>query len=431
MNRTLLGLVLLCSMAAMSGGCHRTPVAVTNSEPPTLPVSKPVQRQVTDYGEFTGRTVAVNSVDIRPRVTGYLTKMTYREGAEVKKDELLFEIDPRPYQAQYDQAVGQVNLNNAALRLARTTLARDQAVASKSQGAVSLQELDQDRAAVDEADARVKAAQAALEAYKLNLSFTKVTSPIDGQVSRYYLTLGNLVNQDQTLLTTVVSLDPMYVYFDMDEPTLLRIKRAINEGRIKLPQPGADIPVYMALEGEEGYPHRGNFNFLNNQVNPATGTISVRGGFSNAKPPNGTRLLLPGMFVRTRLPIGQPYEALLVIDRAIGSDQGLKYLYVVDKENKVQYRRIQTGPLQDDGLRVIREGLQADEEVVIGGIQQLRPRMPINPEPIAMPSIGPEQPPGSAQPKAPSGTTNTTPQKSSAPADSGKAKASPTGTSKG
>jgi len=257
MNRTLPGLVLLCSMLATSGGCHRTPVAVTNNEPPTLPVSKPVQRQVTDYGEFTGRTVAVNSVDIRPRVTGYLTKMTYREGAEVKKDDLLFEIDPRPYQAQYDQAVGQVNLNNAALRLARTTLARDQAVASKSQGAVSLQELDQDRAAVDEADARVKAAQAALEAYKLNLSFTKVTSPIDGQVSRYYLTLGNLVNQDQTLLTTVVSLDPMYVYFDMDEPTLLRIKRAINEGRIKLPQPGADIPVYMALEGEEGYPHRG------------------------------------------------------------------------------------------------------------------------------------------------------------------------------
>ena len=154
MNRSLLGLVLVCCVLATSGSCHRTPVAVTNNEPPTLPVSKPVQRQVTDYGEFTGRTVAVNSVDIRPRVTGYLTKMAYREGAEVKKDDLLFEIDPRPYQAQYDQAAGQVNLNTAALRLARTTLARDQAVASKSQGAVSLQELDQDRASVDEADAR-------------------------------------------------------------------------------------------------------------------------------------------------------------------------------------------------------------------------------------------------------------------------------------
>ena len=148
MNRSLLGLVLVCCVLATSGSCHRTPVAVTNNEPPTLPVSKPVQRQVTD--------VAVNSVDIRPRVTGYLTKMAYREGAEVKKDDLLFEIDPRPYQAQYDQAAGQVNLNTAALRLARTTLARDQAVASKSQGAVSLQELDQDRASVDEADARAR-----------------------------------------------------------------------------------------------------------------------------------------------------------------------------------------------------------------------------------------------------------------------------------
>ena len=175
---------------------------------------------MTDYVDFTGRTNAVNSVDIRARVSGYLVQMPFKEGAEVKKGDLLFEVDPRPYQAQYDQAVGQVNLYKAQLELAKANYARDQEVA-KTPGAVSVQQLDQDKAAVDEADAAVKAFQASLEVYKLNLSFTKVTSPIDGQVSRYFLTLGNLVVQDQTLLTTVVSLDPMYVYFDVDEGTVL------------------------------------------------------------------------------------------------------------------------------------------------------------------------------------------------------------------
>jgi membrane fusion protein, multidrug efflux system len=183
----------------------------------------------------------------------------------------------------------------------------------------------------------------------------------------------------------------------------------------------------MALEGEEGYPHRGNFNFVNNQINPATGTISVRGVFPNTRPPDGTRLLLPGMFVRTRLPLGQPYQALLVIDRAIGSDQGLKYLYVLDKENRVQYRRVQTGPLQDDGLRVIREGLKPDEEVVIGGIQQLRPRLQINPEPTPMPTnaAGAQVEPPVVSPPSqvvPDGTPRKAPQGSPAPTDSGKAK---------
>ena len=251
------------------------------------------------------------------------------------KDDLLFEVDPRPYQAQYDQAVGQVNLYKAQLALAKANYARDLEVA-KTPGAVSIQQLDQDKAAVDEADAAVKAFQASLEVYKLNLSFTKVTSPIDGQVSRYFLTLGNLVVQDQTLLTTVVSLDPMYVYFDVDEGTLLRVRRAVNEGTVKRYQEGR-VPVLMALQGEvdrQGqvdYRHQGTINFVNNQVNPNTGSISVRGGFENPKPANGTRLFSPGMFVRVRLPIGQPHAAMLVIDRAIGSDQGLKFVYVVAK----------------------------------------------------------------------------------------------------
>ena len=232
------------ALAAAMTGCVQHPPQAAPSEPPAVPVSQPVEQQVTDYVDFTGRTDAVQAVDVRARVTGYLTKMPFKEGAEVKEGDLLFEIDPRPYQAQLDQAASQVNLNEASLELAKATYERDQAVYSALPGSVSQQQLDQDQAAVEEAVARVKAAKASTEVYKLNLDFTKVKSPIDGQVSRYYLTRGNLVNQDQTLLTTVVSLDPMYAYFDMDEPTLLRIRRGINEGRIKPPQEGEmGLPV--------------------------------------------------------------------------------------------------------------------------------------------------------------------------------------------
>ena len=241
-------------------------------------------------------------------------------------------------------------------------------------------------------------AKAALEVYNLNITFTKVTSPIDGQVSRYYLTVGNLVNQDQTLLTTVVSLDPMYVYFDMDEPTLLRIRKARSAGAIK-PAPDGQLPVLMGLQGEDGYPHHGTINFVNNQVNPATGSIAVRGVFPNPKLDGGTRLLSPGMFVRVRLPIGRPHQALLVIDRAIGFDQGLKYIDVVDAQNKVQYRRVTTGALQEDGLRVVSQGLNAKDRVLIGGLQQVRPHMVIQPEPTAMPTL--DQPSMAAAPAGP------------------------------
>jgi multidrug efflux system membrane fusion protein len=263
---------------------------------------------------------------------------------------------------------------------------------------VSQEQLDQDRASMEEADARVKAFEKNMEVYKLNHEFTEVTSPIDGQISRYYLTLGNLVNQDQTLLTTVVSLDPMYAYFDVDEATLLRIRKAINEGKIKRRQDGANIPVLMGLQGEEGFPHQGSVNFVDNQVDPTTGSITVRGVFPNPEPPGGIRLLSPGMFVRIRLPIGPPHPALLVVDRAVASDQGLKYVYVLDAGNKVQYRRVTTGPLQDDGLRVIERGLKPDEGVVVGGLQQVRPRMQVEPERTPMPSLG--QPAGGEAPSA-------------------------------
>jgi multidrug efflux system membrane fusion protein len=380
-----LACVCLIAAAAAVGCAGRAPQAPT-AESPAVPVSKPVSRQVTEYVDFTGRTDAVEAVDVRARVTGYLVRMPFQEGKEVKKGDLLFEIDPRPYQAQLDQALAQVKLNQASLELAQATLARDRKIASEVSGGVSQQQLDQDKATVEEARARVAAYKASTEVYKLNLSFTKVTSPIDGQVSRFFLTRGNLVMQDQTLLTTVVSLDPVYAYFDVDEATLLRVRRAINEGKIKRPQEG-QVRVFMGLQGEDGFPHEGRLNFVNNQVNPTTGSLTVRAVFPNPKPEDGARLISPGMFVRIHLPIGQPHPALLVIDRAIASDQGLKYVYVIGADDKAEYRRVTTGPLQPDGLRVV-EGVKPDEWVAVGALQQIRPHLEVRPDRVPMPTLG-------------------------------------------
>jgi multidrug efflux system membrane fusion protein len=422
MHRRYTVVLFICSLPAVVGGCqHATEVAP--AEPPAIPVSHPVSREVTDYVDFTGQTDSVQALTVIARVTGYLVKMPFKEGSEVRGDnrlrgavqvagllaaplgrgsllaaaslfpgqfqegDLLFEIDPRPYQAQLDQAQGQVYLNEAQLKLAIANYLRAKEVA-QTPGAISQQDLDTYKAQQEQAAAAVQAAKASLEVFKLNLRFCMVTSPIDGQVSRYFLTLGNLVNQDQTPLTTVMSLDPMYAYFDVDEPTILRVRRAINEGKIKEPQNG-QMSVLMGLQGEDGFPHRGTVDFVNNQVNPTTGSMSVRGIFPNPKPKSGVRLLSPGMFVRIRLPIGQPHPALLVIDRAIASDQGLKYVYVLDAENKLQYRRIMTGPLQNDGLRVV-EGVQPGDWVVIGALQQVRPRMEIRPDKVPMPSFAPQ-----------------------------------------
>ena len=248
-------------------------------------------------------------------------------------------------------------------------------------------------ASVEEAKSRIKAAQASVETYRLNLEFTEVKAPIDGQIGRFYFTPGNLIVQDQTLLTTLVSVNPMYAYFDMDERTILKIRGQVNAGKIK--PPTEDAKVFIALEGEPDYHHEGKLDFVNNVVNPSTGTVSVRGVFDNTKPKNGVALLTPGMFVRIRLPVGEPHPGRLVIDRAIGSDQGLKYVYVVDGQNKIQYRRVQIGPIQDDGLRVIEQGLEPTDVVVVGSLPQLRPQMEISPEPIAMPTLGGTSPPGS------------------------------------
>jgi RND family efflux transporter MFP subunit len=274
-------------------------------------------------------------------------------------------------------------LAKAQLKLAKADYQRALVVA-KTPGAISQQDLDKYLASQEEASAQVDAANANLEQYKLNLDFCQVTSPIDGQVSRYYLTLGNLANQDVTLLTTVVSLDPMYAYFDLDERTLLRIRDAVNSGKLQ-PRNGHDIPVLMGLQNEEGYKHDGVINFVNNRVDPFTGTITLRGSFPNPKPEKGVRTLSAGMFVRIRIPLGKPHPALLVTDRAVGTDQSLKFLYLLGEDNKIRYQRITLGALQPDGLRVIETGLTKDDWVVVSGLQQIQPRMVVSPEKQAMP----------------------------------------------
>ena len=397
-------LALACTV-----GCQKRAPQVAPSDSPVVPVSHPVERSVIESMEYTGRTDAVQSVSVRARVTGYLNRMPFTEGDEVKAGDLLFEIDPRPYQALVDQAQSQVTLNKVQLELAQITFDRDKMLVASN--AVSQQQLDQDRAGVDEAKARIKVSEAALKTAKLNLSFTQVRAPVGGRVSRYYYTVGNLVTQDQTLLTTIVSMDPIYAYFDVEERTFQRLVRGINTPdptsrgagpRRSLSRP--DLPVTMALEGEKGFPHKGTLNFINNQVNPSTGTVAVRAVFANPHPEGGAWQLVPGMFVRVRLPVDQPHPALLVVDRAVGSDQGLKFVYVVDAENKIQYRRVTTGPLEEDGLRVIEDGLKPDDWVVVGGLQQMRPKAEVRPDRTPMPTLAGEAPtPSRGKPQPPPG----------------------------
>jgi multidrug efflux system membrane fusion protein len=406
-----LGFCLL--LAGSVAGCQKGLRQVASPEVQAVPVAHPIEREVTDFVDFTGRTDAVESVNVVARVTGYLQKPPFQEGSEVKAGELLFEIDPRPYQAQLDQAEAQVVLYQASLELAKSTLARYQALDKSTPGAVSKQALDQYQAAVVEAEARVQSQKKSLEVYQLNKEFTRIVSRIDGQVSRYYLTQGNLVNQDQTLLTTVVSLDPMYAYFDMDERTFLRIGATISEGKVTAPAEG-DLAVLLGFENEDGFPHKGTVNFVNNQVNSTTGSITMRAVFANSrlipaskassaagaqassteKPAAGGAanarrwLFSPGMFVRVHLLTSQPHKALLVFDRVIQSDQGgLKYVYVLDEHNKVQTRSIKTLALQQDGLRVVEGDIKADEWVVVGAIQQVRAQEKVKPDERPMPSL--------------------------------------------
>ena len=375
----------LVALAIAAGACHAGGKKPGDEpEHPVVPVSKPVQRSVVDYSDHRGR-AAARVVTIQPRVTGFLTKIAFKEGSLVKQGDVLFEIDPRPYQAQLAVGQAKVTLAEASLKLARATHRRLKDLASKAPDAVSPQDLDQAQGREEEAVATLELAKANLQLHKLDLDWTVVRAPVAGRIGRSEMAVGNIVMADATKLTTIVATDPMYVDFHIDERTFLtiRLARAKDGGNAnaKLEQ------VMMGLSNEEGFPHAGTIDFVDNRVDASSGDLLARAVFANP-PANAAGLQIwPGMAVRVRIQLGPPHEALLVTDRAVLSDKGSKHVYVVDAQNKVESRLVTVGQLQPDGLRVITQGLKKDDAVIVGSFKLVRPGSKVQPEQIAMPVV--------------------------------------------
>jgi RND family efflux transporter MFP subunit len=371
-------LLIPLTTCGVLAGCAQPPAQPPPPKPPEVLVSLPISRSVTDYEDFTGRTEAMKLVEVRARVTGYLEKLNFQEGAEVKQADVLFEIDPRPYQAEFARADASLVQSEAHLRRLESDYQR--ALGLRNRTAIGLEEFDKIAGDRAEAAAAVGVARAVRDLAKLNLGFTHVTSPIAGRISRRLVDPGNMVKADETALTTVVSLDPMYAYFDVDERTVLRIRRLIQEGKTASDGNGK-ATVLMGLADEDGFPHQGAVDFVDNKVDPNTGSLWLRGVF-----PNPTHILTPGLFVRIRLPIGMPYKATLIAEQALGRDQGQKFVYVVSDKNEVAYRPVKVGKLHD-GLRVITEGLTARDKVVVSGLQRIRQGATVEPKMVSMPGV--------------------------------------------
>jgi RND family efflux transporter MFP subunit len=374
--------LMIVSMFALVG-CAPGTSAPAPQAPTPVTVSYPVERDVTDYAEFTARIAAVDSVEVRAHVWGYLDKVNFQEGSLVKKGDVLFELDPRSYQAAYDASKAIVAQNLASLELARRNNVRVQSLSSAKSPAISQAEVDQDQYQLDQAVAALEQSRANLVAARNNLDWTKVTAPVSGRVSRYCVTVGNMIQSaDQasvTLLTTIVSVDPVYAYFDVDERTVQRVSKLVREGKCRSASDTA-WPVALGLATEQGFPHQGTINFVDNQVNSKTGTLRFRGVF-----PNKDESLSPGYFARVRIPIGPPHRALLVSDRALDADQGQKILYVVNNDYEVVSRPVRLGALHD-GLRAIEDGLKPGERVIVNGLQQVRPGITVDPKLVDMPT---------------------------------------------
>jgi RND family efflux transporter MFP subunit len=372
---------LVAGVCLALAGCARAPSEAPAAAPPPVTVSYPVEREVSDYADFTARTAAVDSVELRARVSGYLDKVNFKEGSLVKKGDILFEIDPRTYEATVKSAEGAVANAEASRKLAEANLARaERLVAGQS---IAREEYERYVADREKSAAQLISNKASLERAKLDLGFTKVTAPVGGRISRSFVTVGNLVQAGDvtggTLLTTIVSVDPMYAYFDVDEHTVLRVKQLIREGKAKTPD-DPNIPVWLGLANEAGHPQHGTVHFIDNQVNPRTGTLRVRGVF-----PNKDEALSPGYFARVRVPIGFPHKALLVTERALDTDQGQKVVYVVDKDNRVASHPVRLGALHD-GRREITDGLKPGERVIVNGLQLVRPGMTVESKLVDMPT---------------------------------------------
>jgi RND family efflux transporter MFP subunit len=368
-----------CVVGGLLAGCHKS--APQTSRPPAPPVSvaQPVPRVVDEWDEFTGRLSSPENVEVRARVSGYIDKVHFKEGSEVKQGDLLVTIDQRPYQAAVDRLKAELGAARARSELARGEAKRAEGLAATK--AISTDTYETRLKTSVQAEEAVLSAEAALKSAALDLEFTEVRAPISGRISNARVTAGNLVTGGSTptttLLTTIVSLDPIYCYFDADEASVLRYRQLHREGK-RVAAMFRSVPAEMALGNEEGFPHKGAIDFVDNQVNPATGTIRARGVF-----PNADKLMAPGFFARVRIPGNGEYPAVLIRDSAIGSDQGRSFVLTVDEKNTTVYRPIKTGPIVD-GLRVVREGLKASDHVIVTGLMSARPGVQVQPQMIPM-----------------------------------------------
>jgi RND family efflux transporter MFP subunit len=370
-------------------GCDRPEPKASAPPPQVVFVSNPTEDDIGDFEDFTGRTDAIYSVEVRARVTGYLEKVLFKDGDEVKEGEPLFNIDDRPYKAELNRT--EASLAQSEAHLKRLELDYGRASNLNKSHNISREEYDRIAGDRSEAEASVAMMRAQFDLAKLNVAYTKITAPIAGRLSRRQVDPGNLIKGDETTLTTIKSQDPLYVYFDIDERTLLRLRRLLREGKIQSYQQ-AKIPVLVALSDESNYPHKGEVDFRENAVDPGTGTLRARARIDNPPP----YVLTPGLFVRVRLPVGSPQRKTLVAEKALGSEQGEKYLYVVrdkvDKEGhavKVAEKvRVEVGRLNGDRRvieRVIDKGktIGPNDLVIVEGLQRVRPDAVVVPKDVS------------------------------------------------
>jgi RND family efflux transporter MFP subunit len=357
---------------ALQTACQ--PAQTPSPAPPKVTVSRPVVQEIIEWDEYTGRLEATENVEVRARVSGYLQSIHFKDGAIVKKGDLLFVIDPRPYQAEVDRVRAELQLAQARLELAKSDYARAQKLLQFR--AMSQEEADTRAATERQAQESVAAGQAAVKAAGLDVEFTRVTAPITGRISRRLVTEGNLINggtAQSTLLTTIVSMDPIYVYFEADERSYLKHVRLSQSGKGPNSRQGRN-PVYLALADEKGFPRNGYIDFIDNRLDPKTGTMTGRAVFTNSD-----LALAPGLFGRIRIPGSTPYDAVLVPDEAIGSDQAQKFVFVMNGDNTVEQRTVQLGPLVH-GFRVVSQGLKPDDWLIVSGLQRARSGLQVTPE---------------------------------------------------
>ncbi len=372
--------LLVAAVVSACSGSQAAPGAGM-PPPPDVSVAQVLSRNVKQWDDFTGRVSAVETVELRPRVSGYVERVAYREGDEVRKGQLLFLIDQRPYRAALAQAEAQLERARSEARLARSQDVRAQTLIDAK--AISREEFDTRKAATAQSDAVVRAAEAAVVAARLDLQFTEVRSPIDGRAGRALATVGNLAQADATTLTTVVSLDPVHVYFESDEQAFLRYAGLARTGQ----RDATRNPVRVGLANETGYPHAGTVDFIDNQVDPATGTIRAR-----AVLPNPDRVFTPGLFARVQLEGSAEFKALLIDDKAVLTDQDRKYVYVLGPGNTAVRRDVVLGRTIEipgsapgQALRVVQSGLTAQDKVIVNGVQKVFfPGMPVKPQTVAM-----------------------------------------------